>query len=64
MLQKEVLSLQDDIFEVKMEALDPEFGSYKPAKEEDDAEGDSDNNLADRSNAACVARDPLVLDPS
>ncbi|KAI8530448.1 hypothetical protein RHMOL_Rhmol11G0059000 [Rhododendron molle] len=52
MLQKAVSSLQDDIFAAKMEALNPEFGSYKPAKEEDDAEGDSDNNSDDRSDAA------------
>ncbi|KAF7129163.1 hypothetical protein RHSIM_Rhsim10G0131700 [Rhododendron simsii] len=54
---KAVLSLQDDVFEAKMEALDPEFGSYKPAKEEDDAAGDSDENSDDRSDAATDASD-------
>ncbi|KAG5523906.1 hypothetical protein RHGRI_030790 [Rhododendron griersonianum] len=53
MLQKAVSSLQDDVFEAKMEALDPEFRSYKPAKEE----GDSDNHSDDRSDAANDASD-------
>lgn len=58
MLQKVISSLQDDAFEAKMEALDLEFGSYKPAKEEDDGEEDSNDNpnasddLSDAANDA------------